>query len=60
MDRDAAISELPASYAVAIRLRGGGSDDHTIARALDIDEEAVGPLLAMAERKLAALIGARP
>lgn len=58
MDRTDAISELPTPYAVAIRLREGGSDDPTIAAALGIGEDEVASLLELAEAKLAALVEA--
>jgi DNA-directed RNA polymerase specialized sigma24 family protein len=54
--RTEAITELPSIYAVAIRLRDGGADADAIAAALGIDEHAVGPLLALADYKLAALL----
>jgi DNA-directed RNA polymerase specialized sigma24 family protein len=47
------LDELPQSYAVALRLRASGADDALIAIALGIDVESVGPLLAVARRKLA-------
>lgn len=55
MDRTDAISELPTSYAVAIRLRDEGADDGTIAAALAIDPGDVPSVLELAEAKLAVL-----
>jgi hypothetical protein len=54
MDRDRALSALPATYANALRLREAGLDDEAIAARLDIQLEAVGPLLEIAAAKLAA------
>jgi DNA-directed RNA polymerase specialized sigma24 family protein len=55
MDDEAAISRLPKTHASALRLRARGFDDDAIARALDLEPDAVGPLLAIADAKLAAL-----
>jgi hypothetical protein len=60
MDDEAAISRLPKTHASALRLRARGFDDDAIARALDVDPNAVGPLLAIADAKLAALTRPRP
>ncbi|HEY6414587.1 MAG TPA: hypothetical protein VIX41_00060 [Acidimicrobiales bacterium] len=46
---------LPETYALALRLRGEGLGDDAIARVLDIETESVGPLLELAESKLAGL-----
>jgi hypothetical protein len=46
---------LPETYALALRLRGEGLDDVAIGRVLDIETESVGPLLDLAESKLAGL-----
>ncbi|MGH9249920.1 MAG: hypothetical protein ACRD0W_10445 [Acidimicrobiales bacterium] len=46
---------LPEAYALALRLRGEGLDDVAIGRVLDIETESVGPLLDLAESKLAGL-----
>jgi hypothetical protein len=43
-------------HAVAIRLRDGGFDDHTIAVATGIDEHEVPMLLRLAQRKLTNLM----
>jgi hypothetical protein len=56
MDRATAVWELPVPYAVAVRLRDGGSDDLTIATALAIDIDEVTGFLEIADAKLAALI----
>jgi hypothetical protein len=57
MERLAAVSELPTSYAVAVRLQDSGAGAGTIATALAIDLEEVAPFLAIAEAKLAAIVG---
>lgn len=46
---------LPETYALALRLRGEGLGDEAIGRVLDIETESVGPLLDLAESKLAGL-----
>ncbi len=48
--------ELPVAYATALRLRAAGADPALIARALGIEAEGVGPLLALAETKLLRLL----
>jgi hypothetical protein len=55
MDSDAALSRLPRTYALALRLRRVGADRQLIADCLDIEVQAVGPLLSVAEAKLSAL-----
>jgi orotate phosphoribosyltransferase-like protein len=45
---------LPETYAAAIRLRKQGLDDDRIAAELGLEPEAVGPLLLLAEAKIAA------
>jgi hypothetical protein len=49
------LEALPETYALALRLRGEGLDDHAIGRVLDIETVSVGPLLELAESKLAGL-----
>jgi hypothetical protein len=49
------LNSLPETYALALRLRGEGLGDDAIARVLDIETESVGPLLDLAESKLAGL-----
>lgn len=56
MDRHEALRELPSAYAVALRMREHGADDHTISVALEVPVEAVGRLVAIAESKLQAII----
>jgi DNA-directed RNA polymerase specialized sigma24 family protein len=54
--RDEALQRLPEAYAVALRLHAEGRDD-AIAERLGIGRESVGPLLRLAEAKLARLLG---
>lgn len=49
---DDAISQLPEPYANALRWRRKGLDDAAIAARLQIEVEAVGPLMLLAEAKL--------
>lgn len=56
MDRRAALAELPHAHAVALRLRAAGAEDRVIAVALGIADEAVAPLIDLAEAKLRRLL----
>lgn len=56
MDRRAALAELSHAHAVALRLRAAGAEDGVIAVALGIAEEAVEPLVDLAEAKLRRLL----
>ena len=56
MDRAEALRVLPPSYAIAVRLRDEEVEPDAVARVLDIEPEAVGPLLSLAEAKLAGLM----
>lgn len=49
------LAGLPETYALALRLRSEGLDHDAIGRVLDIETESVGPLLDLAESKLAGL-----
>jgi hypothetical protein len=49
------MNRLPETYALALRLRSEGLGDEAIGRVLDIETESVGPLLDLAESKLAGL-----
>ena len=49
------LDRLPETYALALRLRGEGLADDAIGRVLHIETESVGPLLELAESKLAGL-----
>lgn len=55
MSDQSALSELPVAYAVALRLRRAGQTEEAVAHALGIEPAAAGPLLAIAESKLAEL-----
>lgn len=56
MDRADALEALPPNYAIALRLRDEGVENDAVARVLDVEPEAVGPLLTLAEAKLAGLM----
>jgi DNA-directed RNA polymerase specialized sigma24 family protein len=47
-----ALDGLPEAYATALRLRDAGCSDGMIADRLDIEPEAVAPLLRIASAKL--------
>ncbi len=49
------LNGLPETYALALRLRGEGLAHDAIGRVLNIETESVGPLLDLAESKLAGL-----
>lgn len=53
--RDDALSRLPPAYSLALRLRDARLPADLIAECLAVEPEAVGPLLLLAEAKLAAL-----
>ena len=57
MDRERALAEIPAEYAVALRLADAAADSVAIAAALGIDSAAVPSVLRMARAKLASLVG---
>jgi len=46
------LDDLPEAYATALRLREAGCSDEMIADRLDIEPEAVAPLLRIAVAKL--------
>ncbi|MFD6357041.1 hypothetical protein [Nocardia tengchongensis] len=56
-NKNEALGRLPFPYAEALRLRAAGITDEVIAEVLDIESDTVGPLLRMAEAKLAAIRG---
>jgi DNA-directed RNA polymerase specialized sigma24 family protein len=56
MDQATALSQLPETYANALRLRDAGLRDEAIARRLGVPEEAIAPLLRLAEAKLTRLM----
>ena len=56
VDRVGALEALPDAYAIALRLRDEGVASEAVARVLGVEPEAVGPLLTLAEAKLASLM----
>lgn len=60
MNRTDAVKLLPETYARALTLRDKGCDNDTIAAALGIVPEAIGPLLRLADAKLQQLLHAPP
>lgn len=54
-DRESALRRLPRAYSLALRLRDAGVDGALIAECLDIEPEALEPMLLVAEAKLAAV-----
>jgi hypothetical protein len=56
VDRAEALQALPDTYAIALRLRAEGVEPDAMARVLDVEPAAVGPLLTLAEAKLAGLM----
>ena len=56
MDRSQALEALPNTYAIALRLRDEGVQPDAMARVLNVEPEAVGPLVTLAEAKLAGLM----
>jgi hypothetical protein len=55
MDEESVLACLPEAYAAALRLRREGLGERAIAEQLGLEPQAVGPLLRLAEAKLAAL-----
>lgn len=58
MDLATAMNELPEVHAKVLRLHRAGMPAAEIAQVLCIEPEAVGPLLKVAEAKLASLLAA--
>lgn len=52
-----ALQRLPEPYALGLRLRDAGTPEEVIADRLGVEPEALGPLLALAEVKLATILG---
>lgn len=52
-----ALRRIPATHALALRLRAAGLSDELIADCLGIERVSVGPLLIVAQAKLAAALG---
>ena len=60
VDRNGALEALPDTYAIALRLRDEGVEQEAVARVVGVEPEAVGPLLILAEAKLAGLMEPPP
>lgn len=60
MSEEDEYTDLPETYALALRLEAEGLDLPAIARVLAIEPESVVPLLALARAKLAKLERPRP
>jgi DNA-directed RNA polymerase specialized sigma24 family protein len=58
MDRAAALTRLPETYAQALRLRDAGLSEDSIASRLGVPTEAMTLLLRLAEAKVARLMAA--
>lgn len=56
MDRTEALRQLPAAYGLILRLTDLGADRDLISECLNVEVEAVGPMLEVARRKLDALL----
>jgi hypothetical protein len=56
--RTEALRRIPTAHSLALRLRDAGLGAELIAECLGIEPEALGPLLVVAEQKLAAALGA--
>jgi hypothetical protein len=56
MEQERVLGGLPEIYATALRLRAAGVDEAGVATRLDMQPEAVGPLLRIAAAKLDALL----
>jgi hypothetical protein len=56
MSRDEALRLIPTVYAVALRLRDAGLRGRELAHTLGLEDEAVGPLLRVAEEKLSEIL----
>jgi DNA-directed RNA polymerase specialized sigma24 family protein len=55
VNENESLARLPEAYRRAVQLRQQGADQLAIAAELGIQPEAVGPLLRIADAKLAAL-----
>lgn len=59
--RTEALRRLPCAHSLALRLRDAGLPADLIAESLGIEPKALGPLLVVAEAKLASAVeGLRP
>lgn len=55
--RAEAMRHLPGAYSLALHLRDAGLANELIAEFLEVEREALEPLLDVAEAKLAAILG---
>ena len=55
--RAAALRQLPSAYSLALRLSDAGLSVELMAECLRVEPEAVGPMLVVAQAKLAVLLG---
>ncbi len=60
MDRDEAVDTLPPAYQQVLRMLDAGRSVPEIAAALDVEADAVGPLIELAVAKLARARGDLP
>ena len=58
--RAEALEQLPPVYSLALRLRDAGLSEERLAERLAVEPEALGPLLDVADAKLAAILGCEP
>lgn len=58
--RTEALAELPTVYAIALRLHDAAVPPGRIAEILDVEPEAIGPLLLVAEAKLTEVLRRNP
>lgn len=54
--RAEAMARLPSTYSLALRLRDAHLPPELMAECLAVEPEAIGPLLALADAKLAAIL----
>lgn len=58
--RAEAMRRLPGTYSLALRLRDAGLANELIAECVAVEPEALDPLLAIAEAKLASILADDP
>lgn len=56
MDRAEALHQLPQAYGLILRLKDLGADHALMSECLQVELEAVGPMLEVAQRKLEAAL----
>jgi len=54
--RTAALRRLPRVYSLAIRLQAAGLSEDLISECLSVEQEALGPLLELAEAKIQSIL----